>query len=474
MRGKLEALAAIAKKEKTPVYIVGGFVRDGLLGKVSRDVDLAVAYEAGQFAKQVSWLLRGDYELLESQAQYSRVILTCSAGLPFYLDFSLMRGKKIADDLCQRDFTVNAMAILLDDYLSGPDWPDKVIDPCGGKSDVSKGLLRLVSAKCLRQDPVRLLRAARFLYKLGFSFAPETKDMIKENAHLVRSANKIKVSLEIFQILSQNYAPDALRVLQEELGVLGELYGPLAEMCEAQVGGETLFEHGLMACRCLDEILHGASGMDPGLQRKIWTHLKMDIGGFHQRVNYLRLACVLHDIGKLGLRTGREVQSNRKFSHELAANQHLCHIGRRLRLSEAEICYIDRLIGNHSRPLMLLGENGTMPAKLRFFRQFGDLAPDLIMLAMANAAARQGCRADCVRALEAVLVEYFDGVYAQLPEPFLHAQDIMEFFNLPPTRSVGGLMEHVYAAQCAGTVKNKQGALSFVSALLDQCEHVKV
>ncbi|MDW7652216.1 MAG: hypothetical protein SCK29_05275 [Bacillota bacterium] len=472
MRGMLRELAAIATKEKTPLYIVGGFVRDGLLGRESRDVDLAVGYEAGQFAKRISWLLRGDYELLESQAQYSRVTLTGSDGRPFYLDFSLLRGESIAEDLKCRDFTVNAMAVSLDDYLLGPGWPEKVIDPCGGKNDLSARLLRVVGEESLRHDPVRLFRSARFMHKLGFELAADTAGMLRKNAPLIRQANKIKLCLELFQLLSQEYAAEGLRVLQEDIGVLGALYEPLAEMSETETGGEDLFSHGLQVCRCLDEILGGASGMDPTLRRKLAAHLHAETGENRSRITYLRLACVLHDIGKLGLSKGRIALSAKSFSHELAAEAYLTGLARLLRFCDEEFFYLSRLIGNHSRPLLMVDGEDCMTAKLRYFRQFADLAPDLILLAMANIAAREGCRADGVRQLESVLAEFFAGFFLELPEPILHAKELMEFFNLPPTRTVGMLLERLYAEQMAGTIKTKKSALSYVSGLLAKREKV--
>jgi poly(A) polymerase len=460
----LFALAALAEKENRDIYIVGGFVRDALRGLESRDVDLIVSEEADQFAKRAAWLLRGEYELLESFSQYARVTLAAEDGRPVTLDISLRQGKTVEEDLRRRDFTVNAMAIRLGDYLAGDSWSDRLVDPCGGASDLREKTLRLTSAECLQLDPVRFFRAVRFSLRLGLELAPESLLELRKNAHRIRQAQKMKLALEFFQLLAQPYAAAGLRMLQTDLEVLPPFFPPFYRMAVQQDNGETLFDHGIQTCLCLEDIL-GGKNMNPHLQQRLHAHLAGPLAADRPRAAYLRLACLVHDIGKVdGGRCGEPPSPS--FNHEVAAESYLLSLSKRLLLSEEEEMYLINLVVNHSRSVFLNVEE--FGPRLRFFRQFHTLAPEMILLSMANHAARYGHDTPLAADLASLLDCYFRGEFRELPEPFLSAREIMEFFHLPPIRPVGGVLEKVYCAQLEGRVKNKKEAMNMVSRLLDE------
>ncbi|MCW3489652.1 tRNA nucleotidyltransferase/poly(A) polymerase family protein [Dethiobacter alkaliphilus] len=463
MRTKLLALADLAQKEQKEIYIVGGFVRDALRGIPSWDVDLVVTEEAEQFAKRAAWRMRGEYEMLDSQSQYSRIFLVASDGRPFSLDLTLVQVGKLEDDLKRRDFTVNAMAVSLNNYLHAPDWQESVIDPCGGKEDLHVGRLRLTTEECILRDPVRLFRSARFLLRLGLQFCPDTLAVLKKNAGQIRYAQKMKLSMELFQLLAQPYAADGMKILQDELDVLTHFFAPFARMNQVIVEGEAVFAHGLEVCRALEKILGENYCLTSDLLHKLHAHLRQKVAENRPRLSFLRLACILHDIGKVdGVQCERAKQS---FNHEIAAEAYIGSLAQRLCFTQEEEMYLVRLICNHSRPLYT--REVDLGANLRFFRQFGDTVPELVLLSMANLVARQGMDANRCRELCCLLDDYFAGKYASLPEPVISAREIMEFFNLPPTRAIGKYLEAVYAAQLEGRVKNSGEALSLVSILLE-------
>jgi|GEM_PF-798295 tRNA nucleotidyltransferase/poly(A) polymerase len=467
MRGTLAALAAVAAKEERRLFIVGGFVRDALMGIQSRDVDMVVNDEAEQFAKHVSWRLRGGYELLNSKLQFSRVTVCADDGLPLTLDFSLQRGRHIADDLCFRDFTVNAMAISLEDYLKGDGWEDYVSDPCGGKADLAAGLLRLTSEECLRDDPVRLLRSARFLHKVGLRLDGETAEMIRRNAPLIRQSAKMKLAIEFFQLLSAPQAADGIRVLHYDLNVLSSFFPPLGTMACVSEGGEDLLTHGLRTCDCLDEFLSTTSCFPGRLVEQLHSHLKTEVTDRRRRLAYLRLACLIHDIGKLDASAACTAHL---FSHEQAGEAYVGSLARLLKLSEGESALLTALVCAHSRVLYIEEGPAGLAGKLRFFRQFGDYVPELILLGIANLSAQGRCSDERVAILISILDEYFSGAGQELPAPIISAREVMEFFNLPPSRAVGGLLEQSYAAQLSGTVKTHGQALALISTLIDRWE----
>lgn len=462
MRESLRVLASMAEHEKKAIYIVGGFVRDMLRGLESRDVDMVVSEEAEQFAKRAAWRLRGNYELLDSHSQYSRIKLTASDGKPLTFDISLLQGNGITADLSRRDFTVNALAVKLSNYLSDEAWARKIVDPCGGVLDLHDKVLRLTSERCLTEDPVRLFRAARFSLKLGFTVAAESKLLLQKNAGLVRNAQKMKLALELFQLLVQPYAAEGLRILQEEFACLTPFFPPFYRMSVMKNNGETLLKHGLSTCQKLDEFCASQAEQDE-LKKKISTHLQQPLSEYRPKITYLRLACLLHDVGKVdGEPCGTTLPPS--FNHEIAGEQYISSLAKRLYLSEEEEQYLIRLVCNHSRPGFLI-QSG-LGSRFRYFRQFQEMAPDLLLLAMANTAAHGNITAS--ESMADFLRHYFQGSYKSLPQPLVSAQDIMSFFNLPPVRTVGGLLEEVYAAQLDGSVTSKSEAMALVSRLLDK------
>ena len=391
MQSTLAALAALAAKQERQLFIVGGFVRDALMGIQSRDVDMVVDDEAGQFAKHVSWRLRGEYDLLDSKSQFSRVTVRADDGLPLTLDFSLQRGRNIADDLCCRDFTVNAMAISLEDYLKGDGWEEYVSDPCGGKADLAAGLLRLTSEECLRDDPVRLLRCARFLHKVGLRLEEETAEMIRRNASLIRQSAKMKLAIEFFQLLSAPQATDGIRVLHHDLDVLRSFFPPLATMASVIHGEEDLLTHGLRTCEYLDSFLSPTSSLPGRLVERLISHLNKEVTGRRRRLPFLRLACLIHDIGKLDATNNQTITTPHLFSHEQAGEAYVGSLARFLKLSDYETALLTTLVCAHSRALYIEEGPGGLAGKLRFFQQFSDNAPELILLGLANVSAQGKC-----------------------------------------------------------------------------------
>ncbi len=462
MLAVLARLQKIAEEEKRSIYIVGGFVRDSLAGKKSRDVDMAVTEEAAQFAKKVAGRLNAAYEMLDSTSQYSKIRLQAEDSQPLELDFSLLRGQDILEDLKIRDFTVNAMAVRLDDYLANEDWQAKVIDPCGGREDLAAGLLRITGRQSLIDDPVRLVRAPRFLQKLNLTMDKESKDVIRDSAHLLSHAYKVKVAGELFLLLSLPDTAKGIRFLHRELSVLGEIYPPLAQMAQVEESScGDILTHGLQTCECLEEIIGAKSELCGEIEARLQHHLNGVVDENRKRLAYLKLACIIHDIGMLDAPQGAKRLAS--FSHEQAAEVYVEGLSRQLRLNAKEQQYLTVLVRNHSRPLFLEKEESA--SSYRFFKQFGDIVPELLLLKTAAASTRGQCSKQW---LAEMLKEYFDGRYDELPEPIISASEIMEFFNLPPSRYVGSFLEEVYAAQLSGKVRTKDEALSLTSVLLEK------
>src|SRR3972149_656108 len=199
----------------TDAYLVGGTVRDMVIGKEPTDIDITVQYNPEKFARTLSEKISGRLFLLDKERGVFRVIFR-DKSQPLYFDISLMRGEDIYADLSLRDFTVDAMAIRLADDAAS------IIDPYNGQADIAKKSIRTLSQKSFEDDPLRLLRAFRLAGTLEFEIDTTTFHIIKEMSSALRQAAKERIRDEFFRLLS---SPRSIKYLQqmEEAGLLSEV-----------------------------------------------------------------------------------------------------------------------------------------------------------------------------------------------------------------------------------------------------------
>ena len=217
----LQAVHRLSPKRGEEVYLVGGAIRDLLLGRpLGKDFDFVVQGEVKGLAKAVAEETGGHAFPLDESFGTWRVILK-KGKRRTELDFSLLQGKDIYDDLRQRDFTINSIALRLEEIFNR-ETPD-FIDPLNGGSDLQKRTLRANSEESLRQDPLRMLRAFRFSSTLRFSVEDETLRMIQRNKDLIVRSAWERIRSEFFMALSENRAGHFLRQLNEA-GLLGEVF----------------------------------------------------------------------------------------------------------------------------------------------------------------------------------------------------------------------------------------------------------
>ncbi|RPH63276.1 MAG: CCA tRNA nucleotidyltransferase, partial [Chloroflexi bacterium] len=194
-----------------PLYLVGGAVRDSLLGLPTHDLDFAVPSGALKLARSVANKLSGAFFPLDEQNDTARIILQREDGTRDSLDFAGFRGPDLESDLRGRDFTLNAMAM---DVRTG-----QPIDPLGGARDLREKLLRACSETSFTEDPARILRAVRQAAAFGFTIQPETRQLMKTAVPLLPRVSPERQRDELFKML-EGPRPDASIRALELLGVL--------------------------------------------------------------------------------------------------------------------------------------------------------------------------------------------------------------------------------------------------------------
>ncbi|MBF8268235.1 MAG: hypothetical protein HW388_1743 [Dehalococcoidia bacterium] len=388
----------------------------------------------------------------------------------------------ITQDMARRDFTVDALALSLDDApkeLPG----DGLIDPFGGRSDVATATVRAVSGRAFRDDPARLMRAVRLVAQLGFSLDGDTQQLIKRDAHLLSTVAPERLRDELLKTLAEPGASHHLR-LMDDLGLLCRLIPELEAargVAQPKEHHWDVFYHSLEAAGQVERVTweKGRAG-DEVLSHVPWhpsleAYFEEEVSDGHARRTIIKLAGLLHDIAKPATRTIEPNGRMRFLGHDTQGARVSEGVLRRLRLSSRGIHQVSTMIEHHLRPTQMnqAVELPTRHAIYRYFRDVGEVAIDTLYLNLADYLAAKGpdieledWRGHC-RLIVHILQQGLEGEAAPQRMPRLvdgHA--LMEALGLSPGPLVGRLLEAIQEAQGAGEVKTGQEALELARRLM--------
>lgn len=465
--GAQEALAALAELAgpSRPLWLVGAAVRQLLVGQPPADLDLATPRDALALARALADRLGGRFVALDPERGAGRVV-GMGNGVPA-IDLVDFRAPDLEGDLRARDFTINALAVPLTGLLR--EGAAEVIDPTGGLTDLREGVVRLAGPVAVAEDPVRGLRGARLAARPGWRLDPATEAAIRAGAPGLTTVAAERIRDELTAMLAEAHAGAGLRML-DRLGLLAVLLPESAAMRDTAQPLPHRFdvwEHSLRAVEGVDALLADLDRLapwGPALRR----HVEEPLGGDFTRRETLRLAALLHDVAKPETRAvinGRI----RFFGHDETGARRIPDIVERFRLPRRVGQVLERLVAQHLRP-MHLAQPGqiTRRARFRFFRALGDDAWDLLLLALADAAALTGASPFEVWAGEggAVMRTLMAGVEeeaaAAAAPRLLRGEDVMVAFGLVPGPAVGRLLERAAEAQALGLVRSRDEALEYL------------
>lgn len=489
-----DVLAALLA-QREPVYVVGGAVRDFLMGREAgtTDLDLALTGPVLPVARRVADVLGWAYYPLDEERDVARIVLARDDGPPLVCDLAGLRGG-LESDLALRDFTVNAMALELH-----RDRTPALIDLWGGADDLAAGRIRTVSPTSLTADPVRLLRAVRFAGQLGFAIDPETETQIVALAAQVSTVSAERQRDELWKILALDLPGDQMAELHR-LGLLVHLLPEAAGLDRiAQSPPHTLdvFRHTVQVMNyaaALRNWLRGDSNALPeeGLEtalgpwrEKLTAHFAEELSAGHDRAGWLVWHALFHDTGKPGA-FSEEIDPEGKrrirfFGHEEISAALAAERGTALRFSRREVQVAQTVAAAHMRPHHLSDSfpNGRISrrAAYRFLRDTATggrsdrTGLDVLMLAVADRQAPGKARGGNWRAylagISAVVELAFAPVSAGGP-PLVDGKTLMRALELPPGRTVGFLLESIAEARAAGEITDPEDALALAADLLAQ------
>jgi poly(A) polymerase/tRNA nucleotidyltransferase (CCA-adding enzyme) len=457
----LRATAAVAGPGRGLV-LVGGAVRDALLGRSEVDVDLALPGGALALADRLADRLKATTVVLDAERGAARV---ARPGLR--LDLNDFRAATLVGDRAPRDFTVNALAVPLDALVARGRAP--IVDPTGGLADLRARRLRLAGPGVLAEDPLRTLRAVRLEGTLGLRLTPSAARAVRGAAPGLAGVAAERVGDELAILLRLPATGRALR-RADALGLLAMILpeiGPMRAAAQPLPHRFNVLEHSLRAVEACDRLLPRLDALAP-FGEELTGHLAEGMGGALDRAAVLKLAALLHDVSKP--ETRRVVAGRvRFFEHDLIGAARARVIGERLRLPERAIALLERLVRHHLRP-MHLGQAGevTPRARYRFYRDLGPHTRDLLLLSLVDAAAVTGASPLAVWRRAGLLRDLLGGwpeaeSVAAAP-PLLRGGDVMTRYGLAPGPVVGDLLARAREAQDLGLVRTREEALAYLDS----------
>ena len=482
-----------------PLYLIGGAVRDMLLGRVSHDLDFGLPtlnkpVEALKVARQIANKIGAAYYPLDGERGAARLVLIHEDGARDVLDFAAFRGENLEEDLRGRDFTLNAIAL---DARS-----QKLHDPLGGAADLRSKELRTCSPTSLSDDPVRVLRAVRLAANFGFKILPETRTAMKEAVAGLSETSVERQRDEFFKILEGEQPATALRAL-EMLGVLPEFLSELAVLKGIKQSAphvNDVWAHTLSTMRHLESMLaalspeydsskaaefhNGLLVLKLGRYREQFAkHFAENLTTERSLYALLFLAALYHDVAKPVTSKTDDDGRIRFLGHEVEGGKVVAERARKLHLSNDEIDRLKRIVRGHlrihdmARRMLEQREhaegqersgNPSRRAIYRFFRDTREAGVDIILLSLADLRATYEhslpedlwkAELDVARLL---LENYWERPTETVKPPsYLDGHEVMEAFELRPSPIVGKLLEAIREGQAIGEVAKKSDALAF-------------
>ena len=436
----IDTISIEAELSGKEVYLVGGFVRDLILNRRNKDIDVMVVGNGIDFAKLISNKLNKKLQIFKNFG--IAMLKTENYDIEFvgarkesYSKDSrnpVVEQGTLVEDLSRRDFTINSLAISLNKKNYG-----EIIDLFSGRADIDKKIIRtpLDPKITFHDDPLRMMRAARFASQLDFLVDKNNLEFIKGENKRIEIISKERINDELNKILMSKKPSVGLKVLKES----GLLELILPEICDLQgideIEGKTHKDNFYHTLKVLDNICENTENL------------------------WLRWVALLHDIGKPKTKKFNKKIGWTFHGHEYVGSKMVDKIFRRLKLPLNEkLKYIKKLILLSSRPIVLSLENITDSAVRRLIFDAGDDIDDLLTL----------CEADITTKNEHLQKKYLNNfriVREKIKiveerdqirnfQPPISGEEIMSSFGLKPCKEIGIIKEYIKEAILNGVISN--------------------
>lgn len=425
-----------------PTYVIGGYVRDRLLNRPSKDMDVVCVGSGIELAQELASKLKPKPKVVVYK-RYGTAMLQFNdweiefvgARKESYSQDSrnpVVENGTLEDDQNRRDFSINALAISLNKGTYG-----ELVDPFGGVQHLEEKLIKtpLDPKITFSDDPLRMLRAIRFATQLNFTIHPETLQAIADQKERIEIISQERITTELQKIMASP---------------------------KPSIGFELLFDTGLL--KIIFPALHAMQGVDykngQGHKDNFYHTLQVldNVANVSDNI-WLRWVAVLHDIAKPLTKKYIDGQGWTFHGHEALGARFVPKFFAKMKLPMgAEMKYVEKLVGLHQRPVVLTKEEITDSALRRLMFEAGEDIDDLLLFCGADSTSRFQWKLDKYQANLKVLVQKI----AELEEndrlrnwqPPITGDMIMETFDLKPCREVGIIKNAIRDAILDGDIRN--------------------
>ena len=454
-------------------WIVGGALRDELLGRPVRDIDIAVAGDPGPVARAVADSVGGPVFRL-SEAFGAWRVIDRRAGRVF--DVSPLQAGTIEEDLARRDFTLNAMARAVGApetaarALTAGSLPGgALIDPLGGRADIEARVLRVLGPEAYERDPLRPLRLARFAAELGFEPDPDTARLTAEAAPRVANAAGERVFAELRRLVIADGALAGL-ALADRLGLLRAVLPEVAELHNVEQSHYhhlDVYDHTLEVLGKQIELegrLHTVFGVADAT--RLGRILAEPLADELTRAQALRLGALLHDIGKPATRDTRPDGRVTFMGHDRLGEEMVRSICRRLRTSDRLARFLRGLTRHHLVLGFLVHERPLDRRQVyRYLARTSPVEVEVTLLSCADRLATRGRRADeataahldLARELMRAALDWREHGPPSVP---IRGDELARELGIEPGPELGRLLAELTEAAYAGEVTTRDEAVA--------------
>jgi putative nucleotidyltransferase with HDIG domain len=438
----LAGISRLAKEKDLPLYLVGGYLRDLLLGLRRKDYDFALPRGASSLISLLEEALSLRFFKVGREEMETATYRVVKEGLS--IDCAFFQGETIEEDLKRRDFTINAIAFSLRDDTFH--WAQSALE------DIGRKVIRSVSSRSIDDDLLRMLRAVRYFCSLDdFVLDSDLRDEITSKSVRIVKIPGERVKMELDHILLSSRPGDGMKALYET-GLLLALFPELK-------GLENLNQNGY---HHLDALQHTLSVVE-----KVGSALKWvaSQGRTHSLAEEEQLSvsysALFHDIGKQDTCSRDEDGRVHFYHHESFSAQAADRITERLRFSNAMKNRTLRLVQNHMRILNLPHQTKETALK-RLVHQMGDETPLLVLLSLADKEGSRGTLSvqvdDVVESHCLRILDLFHQREIVHPPPLITGHDVMAL-GYAPGPKVGQILSHIRDKQVVGEIRTREEAL---------------
>lgn len=442
-RDIFQLVSKAAEELGYPAYVVGGYVRDRLLARRSKDMDIVCVGSGIELAERIADKLFPRPKV----TVYSRFGTAMFVYKDMEIEFVGARRESyrkdsrkpqvedgtLEDDQNRRDLTINALAVSLNDYNFGT-----IVDPFNGLGDLERRILRtpLEPGRTFSDDPLRMMRAIRFASQLHFEIAPKTFKSITNNRHRIKIISQERITTELEKILMSEKPSVGFKLLFD-CGLLELIFPEMANLQGVKVKNGVHHK---------DNFYHTLEVIDNICKKtdNIW----------------LRWAALLHDIAKPPTQRFDPAVGWTFHGHEALGAKWTPRIFRKLRLpNDTKMKYVQKLVRLHLRPISLTKENITDSAIRRLLFEAGDDIDDLMILCEADITSKNPRKVkrylSNYELVRQKLIEVEENDRLRNWQPPITGELIMETFSIEPSREVGVIKNAIREAILDGDIQNE-------------------